>query len=328
MWLDGLVGFPPLCLVAEWVREGRRPVPAPLAVALVWTANFYTAYMATIGAALVLAARAGCACRCGCGAGPRRRCCWVSGWPRRSSRPCSWGRGTPTRAGRARSRRRLDRPGGAGAPRHVQLLHAGAVPGRGGAAAGRGPALPRGRAGARAVGVGRARGGRPAVAPVGADAPGVARLRHAERQPVPADVRGGGAGGAGRVACRRPRLAGRAGAARRRRRTGRGGARRRVQPAVHGPGVRAVRRRPRGGGVRGAAAAPAGAARGPCGRRAGCCWPGALVVQAAATTAYADRERPARLDHYPPWGARHTERAGALAAADGWPRYRTDPGRP
>ncbi|WP_308315948.1 YfhO family protein [Streptomyces sp. CC228A] len=55
---------------------------------------------------------------------------------------------------------------------------------------------------------------------------------------------------------------------------------------------------------------------------------GALVVQAAATTAYADRERPARLDHYPPWGARHTERAGALAAADGWPRYRTDPGRP
>ncbi|MFD5896784.1 YfhO family protein [Streptomyces sp. NPDC060366] len=54
MWLDGLIGFPLLCLVGEWVRAGRRPVLGPLVVALVWVANFYTAYMATLGAALVL----------------------------------------------------------------------------------------------------------------------------------------------------------------------------------------------------------------------------------------------------------------------------------
>ncbi|MFF5971529.1 YfhO family protein [Streptomyces sp. NPDC012769] len=57
MWLDGLIAFPLLCLVAEWARTGRRPVLGPLVVALVWFANFYTAYMATLGAAVVLAVR-------------------------------------------------------------------------------------------------------------------------------------------------------------------------------------------------------------------------------------------------------------------------------
>ncbi|MFJ5078752.1 YfhO family protein [Streptomyces sp. NPDC088553] len=57
MWLDGLVAFPLLCLVGEWARTGRRPVLGPVVVALAWTANFYTAYMATIGAAVVLAVR-------------------------------------------------------------------------------------------------------------------------------------------------------------------------------------------------------------------------------------------------------------------------------
>ncbi|MET4922006.1 YfhO family protein [Streptomyces sp. PSRA5] len=54
MWLDGLIAFPLLCLVGEWVRAGRRPVVGPLVVALAWVANFYTAYMATLGAVLVL----------------------------------------------------------------------------------------------------------------------------------------------------------------------------------------------------------------------------------------------------------------------------------
>ncbi|MEU8539912.1 YfhO family protein [Streptomyces sp. NPDC048717] len=55
MWLDGLIAFPLLCLVGGvWVRERRRPLLGPLVVALCWTANFYTAYMATLGAALVL----------------------------------------------------------------------------------------------------------------------------------------------------------------------------------------------------------------------------------------------------------------------------------
>ncbi|WP_406062990.1 YfhO family protein [Streptomyces sp. NBC_01077] len=57
MWLDGLVAFPLLCLVGEWARTGRRPVLGPLVVALAWTANFYTAYMATLGAAAVLLVR-------------------------------------------------------------------------------------------------------------------------------------------------------------------------------------------------------------------------------------------------------------------------------
>ncbi|WP_330330818.1 YfhO family protein [Streptomyces sp. NBC_00536] len=57
MWLDGLIAFPLLCLTGEWALRGRRPVAAPLVVALCWTANFYTAYMATLGAALVLLVR-------------------------------------------------------------------------------------------------------------------------------------------------------------------------------------------------------------------------------------------------------------------------------
>ncbi|WP_405890534.1 YfhO family protein [Streptomyces sp. NBC_00133] len=57
MWMDGLVAFPLLCLAGEWARTGRRPLIGPLIVAVAWIANFYTAYMATIGAALVLAVR-------------------------------------------------------------------------------------------------------------------------------------------------------------------------------------------------------------------------------------------------------------------------------
>jgi len=57
MWLDGLIAFPMLCLVGEWARQGRRPFWGIAVVALCWTANFYIAYMATIGAALVLVAR-------------------------------------------------------------------------------------------------------------------------------------------------------------------------------------------------------------------------------------------------------------------------------
>ncbi|WP_435058793.1 YfhO family protein [Streptomyces sp. bgisy060] len=57
MWLDGLIALPVLCAVGEWARTGRRPVLGPLVVALVWIANFYTAYMATLGAAVVLVVR-------------------------------------------------------------------------------------------------------------------------------------------------------------------------------------------------------------------------------------------------------------------------------
>ncbi|MET9888369.1 YfhO family protein [Streptomyces sp. NPDC006430] len=57
MWLDGLIALPLLCLTGEWALRRRRPVAAVLVVALCWTANFYTAYMATLGAALVLVVR-------------------------------------------------------------------------------------------------------------------------------------------------------------------------------------------------------------------------------------------------------------------------------
>lgn len=57
MWLDGLLALPLLCLVGEWTLAGRRRLAGVLLVALAWTANFYTAYMATLGAALVLLLR-------------------------------------------------------------------------------------------------------------------------------------------------------------------------------------------------------------------------------------------------------------------------------
>ncbi|MEU6144853.1 YfhO family protein [Streptomyces sp. NPDC047081] len=57
MWLDGLLAFPLLCLVGEWTLRRRRPLLGVLIVALAWIANFYTAYMATLAAGLVLLLR-------------------------------------------------------------------------------------------------------------------------------------------------------------------------------------------------------------------------------------------------------------------------------
>ncbi|MER6469204.1 YfhO family protein [Streptomyces collinus] len=57
MWLDGLIALPLLCLVGEWALAGRHRLLGVLVVALAWTANFYTAYMATLGAGLVLLLR-------------------------------------------------------------------------------------------------------------------------------------------------------------------------------------------------------------------------------------------------------------------------------
>lgn len=57
MWLDGLIALPLLCMVGEWALRGRRPVIGALVVGLAWIANFYTAYMATLAAGLVLLLR-------------------------------------------------------------------------------------------------------------------------------------------------------------------------------------------------------------------------------------------------------------------------------
>ncbi|RIQ34032.1 YfhO family protein [Jiangella rhizosphaerae] len=59
-WVTGLIAFPALLLVAEWVMA--RPsigslAVGPLVVALLWTSNYYTVYMATLGAVIVTLAR-------------------------------------------------------------------------------------------------------------------------------------------------------------------------------------------------------------------------------------------------------------------------------
>ncbi|MFF0012339.1 YfhO family protein [Streptomyces sp. NPDC005374] len=66
MWLDGLIALPLLCLVGEWILSGRRPLAGVLVVTAVWVANFYTAYMATLAAVLVFLLRL-----------------WLAGLPRR-----------------------------------------------------------------------------------------------------------------------------------------------------------------------------------------------------------------------------------------------------
>lgn len=57
MWLDGLIAFPLFCLVGEWCLRRKRLLLSILVVAVFWFANFYTAYMATIGAGVVLLVR-------------------------------------------------------------------------------------------------------------------------------------------------------------------------------------------------------------------------------------------------------------------------------
>ncbi|WP_079169408.1 YfhO family protein [Streptomyces sp. CC77] len=328
MWLDGLVGFPLLCLVAEWVREGRRPVLAPLAVALVWTANFYTAYMATIGAALVLAARGGlrmplrvwgraaATVLLGVGlAAPVLAPVFLGsrhaypGWTRAFA-PADW---TDLAARALPATYSFFTPAlflGAGA-----LLLAAALPFHGGV-----PVRERWVWGGLAAGALLSLQWEPThlvwhvfATPNGspyrqtfvvAGLVVLAAWRAVAYGWPGARALLGGAGVLAAVALAAaysPLSTGPAFA------LFGGGV------AVAACGVLLLRRR---GGARAVRAA------------GGVLLAGALVVQAAATTVYADRERPARLDHYPAWGARHSERADALAAADGWPRYRTDPGRP
>jgi hypothetical protein len=54
---------------------------------------------------------------------------------------------------------------------------------------------------------------------------------------------------------------------------------------------------------------------------------GTQLGEATATSAVATRMRLGHMDDYAPWGDRRQQQAEAIAQADGWPRYRTDPGR-
>ena len=57
MWLDGLVALPMFFLVAEWSLRRTNRLLSVLVVAVFWVSDFYTAYMATIAAGLYLLAR-------------------------------------------------------------------------------------------------------------------------------------------------------------------------------------------------------------------------------------------------------------------------------
>lgn len=60
IWLSGMVAFPVICLLCEWILQKRSltaTIVAPIVIALLWTSHFYTVYMATIGAGLITLAR-------------------------------------------------------------------------------------------------------------------------------------------------------------------------------------------------------------------------------------------------------------------------------
>lgn len=59
-WLNGLIAFPVLCLLCEWILRRRSVVSmvvSSVVVALCWMSHFYTVYMATIGAGIIVLAR-------------------------------------------------------------------------------------------------------------------------------------------------------------------------------------------------------------------------------------------------------------------------------
>lgn len=330
MWLDGLIGFPLLCLVGEWVRAGRRAVLGPLVVALVWVANFYTAYMATLGAALVLCVQLllhGGALRerlrvllrgagtvlLGIGLaapvllpvvmGTRHAYPgWTTefraaGWSEVLARalPATYGFFTPA----------LFLGGGA-------LLLAAALPFH--------RAVPRrerlawaGLAGAVALSLQW----------------GPTHLVwHAFATPNGSPFRQTFVlSGLLVVAAWQCLAYGWPG-----RRAVLGGSGVLVALGLVAATDASAGRRALALFACGLAAAVVALllVRLPGRRYAGLAallLVGGLVGQAAATTAYADRARLKRLDHYPAWGAAHDRRAAALAEADGWPRHRTDPGR-
>ncbi|WP_329279538.1 YfhO family protein [Streptomyces sp. NBC_00691] len=349
MWLDGLIAFPLLCLVGEWVREGRRPLLGPLVVAVCWVANFYTAYMATLGAALVLAVRLATAGRAQDAASGGGTC---------AARGAGGGRPGP---GAARA-----------------LLRAGLTTATGIALAA--PVLVPVFLGSRHAHPGLVREFAPAPAtdvlarllpvtysfstPAAFVSTAVLLLVAALlfRREIPGRERWLWAGLCAAVLASMQwgptHLLWHAFA------TPNGSPYRQtfvlsgvlVLAAWTGFAHGLPSRRALLGGTAVVVALSLGSLPSPFltpwalvltavglvavagglllprhgryGALAALLAAGTVVGQAAATTAYADRERLVRLDDYPPWGAEQRRRADALAAADGWPAYRTDSGLP
>ncbi|MEV4946638.1 YfhO family protein [Streptomyces sp. NPDC053755] len=326
MWLDGLIAFPLLCVVGEWVRQGRRPLLGALVVAVCWVANFYTAYMATLGAALVLLVRLAetdsfrvrvlgrAAATTGLGVGLAApvlvpvllgsrlaypgltREFAPAAWPDFLARllPATYSFSTPalfvfTAVPVLAGSLPLRRD----VPRRERWLWAG-LAGAVAMSTQWGPthllwhvfATPNGSPYRQTFVL--------AGVLVLAAWTGLARGLPDRRALL------GGAGVTGVLAAAAL-----------------------TSPLAHGWALAL--------GAAGCATTVGAALLPRRGRYtvvAAVLLSGTLVGQAAATTAWADRERLARLDDYPAYGAEHERRAAALAAADGWPAYRTDSGLP
>ncbi|MFG2950689.1 YfhO family protein [Streptomyces adustus] len=362
MWLDGLVALPLLCLVGEWALHGRRPVLGALVVALAWIANFYTAYMATLGAGLVLLLRLSLS-----GLPPRRLLAAAGraargtvlgiglaaplvvvvyfgtrhAYPGRVTEfrplafeyllahllPTSYSFSNPAvYVGTAALLLALALPFHRAVPRRVRagwtllvvamtlsmrwepthlVWHAFATP-QGSAyrqtfvlcgllVIAAWTSLSYGPPGPRAL---LAAGG--LLALVMAGAAGSMPARHSFTLPIA--VLAALAALTGLALLGRAEAPGRADA-----RGGTGGS--------DGPP------RPRG------AARPGGRRRAALAGLAAVLLLGGQFGEAAANSAVATRSRATRMDDHSPWGARRQTQAELIAAADGWPRYRTDPGR-
>ena len=54
MWIDGLIALPVIGCALIWRTRGQHPVLAPVIVAVMWWSNFYTAWMASLGAGVIV----------------------------------------------------------------------------------------------------------------------------------------------------------------------------------------------------------------------------------------------------------------------------------
>ncbi|MGW4727007.1 YfhO family protein [Streptomyces sp. NPDC004291] len=326
MWLDGLIAFPLLCLVGEWVREGRRPLLGPLVVAVCWVANFYTAYMATLGAALVLLVRLAAtdsfrartlgraAVTAGTGVGLAAPVLLPVLLGSRHAHPGLVREFAPV-AGTDFLARLLPVTYGFATPAAfvctaVPLLAAALVFHRGAPVRERWlwPGL---------------------CAAVAASMQwGPTHLFwHAFATPNGSPYRQTFVLSGVLVLTARTALA----HGRPDRRAVAGGAAvvlLLALGALPSPVLNPWALLLAGAGLAAVAGALLLPRRGRYGVLAALLVTGTLLGQASATTAYADRERLVRLDDYPPLGAEQERRAAALAVADGWPAYRTDPGLP
>ncbi|WP_432116384.1 YfhO family protein [Streptomyces sp. S1] len=326
MWLDGLIAFPLLCLVGEWVREGRRPLLGPLVVAVCWVANFYTAYMATLGAALVLLVRLAAtdsfrartlgraAVTAGAGVGLAAPVLLPVLLGSRHAHPGLVREFAPV-AGTDFLARLLPVTYGFATPAAfvctAVLLLAGALVFHRGAP-GRERWLWPGLCAAMAASM--------QWGPTHL-------LWHAFATPNGSPYRQTFVLSGVLVLTARTALA----HGRPDRRAVAGGAAvvlLLALGALPSPVLTPWALLLAGAGLAAVAGALLLPRRGRYGVLAALLVTGTLLGQASATTAYADRERLVRLDDYPPLGAEQERRAAALAAADGWPTYRTDPGLP